>query len=107
MNLSDVIIELDAKALVDALNNPVYTNYAISLLFDDCRQLPTQIPQIIFRHIYREANLCANRLANYGRLQDVDFVIYSNMPVDLLSFVEVNCQGMYSNRICPDALSFR
>lgn len=57
MNLSDVIVKLDAKALVDALNNPAYANSVISPLFDDCRQLATQIPRIIFRHIYCEANL--------------------------------------------------
>ena len=44
MNLHAVIVELDARALVDALNNPAYANTILSPLFDDCKQLVTRIP---------------------------------------------------------------
>ena len=37
MNLPAVIVELDAKALVDGLGNPAYANSIIFPLFDDCR----------------------------------------------------------------------
>ena len=37
MNLPAVIVELDAKALVDGLSNPAYANSIIFPLFDDCR----------------------------------------------------------------------
>ena len=37
MNLSDVIVEIDAKALVDAFKNPSYANSVISPLFEDCK----------------------------------------------------------------------
>ena len=66
LNLSSVIVESDAKALVDALNNPAYDNSVGSPLYDDCKKLATQIPRLVFRHIYHEANLCADRLANMG-----------------------------------------
>ena len=52
INLPAVIVELDAKALVDALSNPAYANSIISPLFDDCRQLVTRIPQCHIRHIF-------------------------------------------------------
>ena len=35
--------------------------------------------------IYREANSCADCLANMGRLQNSEFVGYSSPPVELLS----------------------
>ena len=105
MNLSNVIVELDAKALVDALNNPDFNNSVISPLFDDCKQLAAQIPQIVFRHIYREANLCADRLANVGRLQSLDFILYTSPPVDLVPFIVADSQGLYSERLCLDSLS--
>ena len=44
MNLLAIIVELDARALVDALNNPAYANTVLSPLFDDCKQLVTRIP---------------------------------------------------------------
>ena len=99
MKVSKVIVESDAKAVVDALNNRGSHNSAISPLFNDCRQLASNIPQVVFRHIYRKANFCADRLANLGRLQQLDFVLHSSLPVDLASFVLADCQGVYSKRL--------
>ncbi|KAF3969063.1 hypothetical protein CMV_007106 [Castanea mollissima] len=104
LNLSSVIIELDAKALVDALNNPAGKNTVISPLFDDCKQLASQIPRLVFRHIYREANSCANQLANIGRIQCLDFVLYTNPPLDLVHLLEADCQGVCTERRCLDSL---
>lgn len=50
MNLTSIIVELDSKALVDALNNPSYANSVISPLFDDCKLLASNIPRL-FIHI--------------------------------------------------------
>lgn len=72
MNLIVVIVELDAKALVDALNNPSYSNSAISPLFDDCKQLAIRIPHLCIRHIYREANKCVDRFDSLALLQPLD-----------------------------------
>lgn len=104
LKLVAIIIELDAKVLVDALNNHVYANSVISPLFDDRRVLMAWLPRFCIRHIYREANKCTDRLANLGILQTLDFVMHSYLPVDLQSFVEVDCRGLYSNRLCPKPL---
>lgn len=64
LNPNAVIIELDAKALVDALNNPLYSNFVISPLFEDCKQLAAQIPHVSIKHSYREGNRCADHLVN-------------------------------------------
>ena len=104
MKVSKVIVESDAKAAVDALNNWGSHNSAFSPLFNDCRQLASNIPQVVFRHIYREANSCADRLANLGRLQQLDFVLHSSSLVDLVSVVLADCQGVYSKRLGPAPL---
>ena len=96
MNSPTVIVELDAKALVDVLSNPAYANFIISPLFDDCRQLVTRIPRYCIRHIFQEANKCANRLARLDHLQSLDFVLYPGPPLDLLPFVEADSRGLYS-----------
>ena len=66
MSVRAVLIELDAKALVDDLNNSAYSNAVISPLLDDCKFLISQFPQVRVKHIYREANKCADRLAKLG-----------------------------------------
>jgi len=100
MNLSGVIIELDSKALVDALNNPCYENSVISLLFNDCRHLASRIPCLCFRHIYCEANMCADRLAKIGFQQSLDLVIHSSLLVDIFASLEVDCEETFFYRLC-------
>ena len=101
------MVELDAKALVDALNNPFYVNSIISSLFDDCRQLVAQIPHLSIKHIYREANRCVDCLANLGSCQSLDFISYSCPLVDLVPLVVANCQRLYFDRLCPILLLSR
>lgn len=79
-----LIIELDAKALVDALNNPLFSNSVISPLFEDCKHLAAQIPHVSIKHSYREGNRCADRFASLGLRQAMNFVIHYCPPVDLI-----------------------
>ena len=74
--LPAVIVEIDTKALVDAFNNPSYKNSVISIIFDDCKHLILQIPQVCIKHVYREANKCVDWLANSGHSQSVDFILH-------------------------------
>ena len=104
MNLTAIIIELDAKAIVDALTNLTYSNSIVSTLFHDCRQLVTSFSQHRIRQVYLEANSCADRLANLGCAQVSNFILFSSPPVDLLNVFEADSQGLYSNRLCPEPL---
>lgn len=99
-----LIVEMDAKVLVDALTNQNNSNVIISSLMDDCRQLAAQIPQVRYRYVYREVNRCADHLAKLGSSLDVDFVVFSNPLVDILSLVEADCRGLYVNRLCPEVV---
>ncbi|KAL0010791.1 hypothetical protein SO802_005899 [Lithocarpus litseifolius] len=99
-----VIIEMDAKAIVDAFSHQKNSNSIIFSLMDDCRQLVSQIPQSRFRHVYRKANRCADCLAKLCTSLDADFTVFSNPPVDVFPFVEANCHGLYVNRLCLEPM---
>ena len=71
---------------------------------DDCRHMDTWIPQTSFRHIYKEANKCADFLAKLGTLIESDFIVFSSLPVDLSSILEVDANGLYVNKLCPEPL---
>ena len=103
MNIDAIIIKLDAKALVDALNKSSHACSVVSHLFEDYRQLANRIPHLHIRHIYREADKCADRLAKLGLHQSLDFVIHSNPPMDIIANYEADCQGLFVNRLCPDS----
>lgn len=66
LNIQSLIIELDARMIVDALLNPSYVNNIISPVFDNCRQLLTRFQQVQIRHSYRHANHCADVMARMG-----------------------------------------
>uniref|UniRef100_A0A7N2REC1 RNase H type-1 domain-containing protein n=1 Tax=Quercus lobata TaxID=97700 RepID=A0A7N2REC1_QUELO len=76
----------------------------ITFTRQDCRCLATRIPQKRFRHIYREANKCADCLASIGSLLDSDFAVFSSPPVDLLSFLEADATGLFVHRLCTESL---
>ena len=96
-----VEVEIDAKAIVDALNNPRYSNLFVSAIMDDCRTLFSQIPRTCFRHCYREMNRCADALARKGGCQAAGFLIFESPPVDISSLVDFDLSGWYLSRLCP------
>ena len=93
-------VELDAKAIIDILVQRTQSNSLFSPLLDDCRQLASQIPQIRFKHCYREAKRVADHLARKGAKQNADFILFENPPVDLLAIFNSDLAGLYSSRRC-------
>ena len=99
-NLDSLEVEVDAKAILDALLNPDYVNHIVSPLLDDCRTLATRFRRIYFKHCYREANVCADKLAGIGANQSLDFLVLQNPPVDIVNFLEEDASGMFRPRSC-------
>ena len=102
MNISCLIVELDAKMVVDVFKNSDHVNYIISPILDDCRHLASRFHQIQFSHCYRQANRCADMLARIGADQEAEFILFSSPPVDLFKALEDDCNGVYFNRLCTD-----
>ena len=100
-----VCIEVDVKAVVDALLSQSCTSTVIYSIMEDCRHLVTQIPQLRVRHVYREVNRCADFLAKLGIGLQNDFAVFSSPPVDLLSILEDDVCGFSINRLCPVVLA--
>ena len=100
-----VHVDLDSKTIVDALNSQDYSNSIVSSIMEDCKYMISRIPQTCCRHVYREANRCADFLAKVGTSIEGDFTVFHSSPVDLLSLLEEDANGVHVNRLCP-ALSF-
>ena len=99
LHFNAVDIEIHAKAIVDLLTNPLYTNQFAMPIVDDCRQLISQIAQVRIGHCFREANSCTDLLARKGTLQNRDFILYHDPPVDLLELISSDKSGLYYNRL--------
>ena len=53
LNIPSLIVELDARAIVDILQNSNYENSTLFPILDDCRQLMGGFHQVQVKHCYR------------------------------------------------------
>ncbi|XP_023905965.1 uncharacterized protein LOC112017742 [Quercus suber] len=97
-------IEIDAKSIVELLNNPRAVESVVSAVVDDCRYLISQLPRVRVKHYFREANRCADVLARLGSNQENDFLVFRSPPVDILDFLMADANGLYLNRICSEPI---
>ena len=100
LNIHSILVELDAKAVVDVVLNPNYHNRAVSPILEDCRLLLLQFQQVQLMHCFRQANRCADILARMSIEQDVDFISYNCPPVDIRSCLDEDAVGLFVNRGC-------
>ena len=77
LNITSIVVELDAKAIVDVFHKPDYKNNILYSILDDCRQLISRFCQVQFMHCFRRTNYCVDMLARI-------IVIKSRPDVDLV-----------------------
>ena len=104
LQLPAVEIEIDAKSIVELLNNPRAAERVVSTLVDDCRYLISQLPRVRVKHCVREANRCADELARLGSKQENDFLVFRSPPVDVWDLLKADTNGLYFNRFCTEPI---
>ena len=65
-------------------------------------QLISRLDQVQIKHIYRQANRCADALARMGAEQDISFLSLSCPPVDIRNSLDFDLSGLYSIRHGPE-----
>ena len=100
MKIHSIIVELDAKSIVDVFGNPNYEGNIILPILDDCKQLMMQFQQIQFKHCYREANCCVDMLAKMGLDQSSCLEHFDCPPKIIRTILDEDCNGIFVDRIC-------
>ena len=104
--IQNLIVELDARVVIDLISSNVDTVKPYSPLLCDCRCLLRKFPRVQVKHVYREGNHCADTLARWGCLMDDAFVLFSSPPsTDVLFLVNSDLAGMYVNRTVNTGLT--
>ena len=99
LGISCLEVELDAKIIVELLENTNSINIKISPLLHDCRFLLTRFTQVRVAHVYREVNRCVDLLAKQGCCMREDFVIfYTSLSVELDRLMLSDVNGLYYYR---------
>ena len=84
LNIPFLEIEMDSLVAIDLILAIHPTNVFLRPIVSDCRYLLEKFEGVSIKHIYREANMCADLLAKAGCDQLVDFVLFCKPPAHVL-----------------------
>ena len=73
-------IESDSVTLITALKKEEMDLSEVNRVLDDCKEYLNSFHSVSIRHIYREANSVADRLAHFACKEGVDFVWLGESP---------------------------
>jgi ribonuclease HI len=97
LNICKLIIESDAKSVVDLLKIENLGNNAFhpySALINDCRYLILSFEEAFVQHAHRESNFCADILAKEGRNLLTPFSLYISPPTFVVSQLLADIRGV-------------
>ncbi len=97
LNISKLIVEIDAKAIVDLINpmNVINTtSHPYSALINDCRYLIQAFEEARLQHAHRESNFCADLLAKEGNKIIGSYVSFNSPPLFFVSQLLVDILGV-------------
>lgn len=80
-------LELDSRVIADSLLNILHGSGEGPGLLNRIKTLMADEMELTIKHIYREANTCADALANIGRSISQDFVIFDSVPTSMAHLV--------------------
>ena len=69
LNISHLIMELDAQAVVNIFHSIFSSNFLINPLIAESKKILEKIPHKQIKHVFREANQYTDSLANLGLQQ--------------------------------------
>ena len=84
LGISNLEIEMDSLVAVELVNSITTPNAFLSTIVTDCRFLMERFERCSLKHIFREANGCADLLAKSGCAQSLYFISFPNAPVYVL-----------------------
>lgn len=98
LKLPTMIIELDAKIIVDLLQKEDSHQNCIDALVSDSKSELRAIPMVQVQHSYHDANKCTNALARKGALLSQDFVVFLDPLVEVSLLLSLDSVGVAYDR---------
>uniref|UniRef100_A0A2N9F207 RNase H type-1 domain-containing protein n=1 Tax=Fagus sylvatica TaxID=28930 RepID=A0A2N9F207_FAGSY len=84
LEILNLEIEMDSLVAVELANSITTPNIFLSTIVTDCRSLIERFELCSLKHIFREANGCADLLAKVSCAQSPDFLSFSIAPAYVL-----------------------
>ncbi|XP_058744697.1 uncharacterized protein LOC131617392 [Vicia villosa] len=94
-------VETDSMLVVDCIKRGNYKNMAVGNLVANIIKLMQKFVSVDIKHIYREANNCANILDMEGRKLNGDIMFFTEAPAWMLNSLEKDKISVSVPRIIP------
>ena len=106
IGVQNLVIELDAKVVVELVQSNTTSNAFYSSLLADCRSLLGRFQHFKVQHVFREANRVADALAKLGCSMQEYFVVMDSSPSDIVAnFVYSDAMGENLCRLTANSLA--
>ena len=97
--IRSLIVELDARVVVDLIKSDVVFAKSYSPLLCDCRCLLREFQRVQVQHVFREGNCPADALARWGCSMNNTFAVFDIPPsADILCLINSDLAGVCNVR---------
>ncbi|KAH7840967.1 hypothetical protein Vadar_023977 [Vaccinium darrowii] len=93
LNITNLEVEMDAKSAIQLVTGNSDIPRDLWDIVLDCRQLMAQLRVASLKHVYREANACADVLANFGVVSN-GYVVYKAAPYWVTRQMKEDARGV-------------
>lgn len=97
--IDKLMVELDSNSVVNLMTGNVEGDEDVPTLVGDCRILATWFGCIMFSHVYREGNMCADALASLAQEGDWGTMFLNEPPDELVNLLAADAAGAVIRRI--------
>ena len=98
--IRSLIVELDARVVVDLIKSNVDSSKLYSPLLCDCRCLLREFHRVQVQHVFREGNCPADALARWGCSMNNAFAVFNHPPsANILCLINSDLAGVCNVRI--------
>ncbi|KAL4390584.1 hypothetical protein HN873_007945 [Arachis hypogaea] len=98
MSIPYLMVESDSSCAVHLLQSAVVENHVGASLVRSIKELMTRPHRVVIRHVFREANQCADVLAKHGQVIEKGIKWFEKAPAMVVPLVCADERGMKFSR---------
>lgn len=99
LNLNNITIESDSLAAVQVILSTDSGGEGVCNIVQQIRSFLSGRWNVKLKHIYREANKCADWLANWSLQHDLGYIEWTHAPSGISSLLLYDAMGLSTSRL--------
>ncbi|KAL4305238.1 hypothetical protein AHAS_Ahas16G0058300 [Arachis hypogaea] len=94
-------VESDSSCAINLIRSTTAETHVGASLARSIKELLTKPQKVVIRHIFREANQCADALAKYGQRMGRGVTLFEEVPAMIVLLMEADERGVEFCRTTP------